>query len=187
MKRPILPLIQVFALGAAVAARGSTTSAPPQAVAAAPCAAAEFRQLDFWVGDWDATWPASPTSPAGKGTNRIEKILDGCVVSENFDGGGGAGGLVGKSYSTYNPRAKQWKQTWVDNQASYMDFVGDFSRPDEKIFAMDSIGRDGKPVKMRMVFFHIAHDSFDWRWEKSTDAGKTWSVQWPIHYTRRKS
>ena len=51
---------------------------------------------------------------------------------------------------------------------------------------MERPGPDGKPVKMRMVFKNIRSDSLDWSWERSTDGGKTWTVQWPIHYTRRK-
>jgi len=182
-KKPRAPFSALLAFLSAFASIAGATAPPPPAPA--PCSGPEWKQLDFWLGEWDAAWPASPGTPAGAATNRIEKILDGCVVSENF-AGGGPGGLVGRSYSTYNPRRKKWQQTWVDNQASYLDFVGDFSNPDEKIFAMEVTGRDGKPVQMRMVFHHIEPDAFDWRWEKSADGGKTWEVQWPIHYTRRK-
>jgi hypothetical protein len=171
----------MLAASASIALAGSAPApAPP------PCSGPEWKQLDFWVGEWDASWPASAGTPAGTATNRIEKILDGCVVSENF-AGSGPGGLVGKSYSTYNPQRKKWQQTWVDNQASYLDFIGDLSKPDEKIFAMDVTGRNGKRLQMRMVFHHITADAFDWRWERSADGGKSWQVQWPIHYTRKKA
>ena len=159
-----------------------TTASPP--APPAPCRTAEARQLDFWVGEWDVSWPASPSSPAGTGTNRIEKILDGCVISENFEAHG-PGALVGKSYSIYDERSKQWRQTWVDNQGSYMDFLGDFSHK-EKIFWRETADAHGKPVRARMVFLNVSPDSFDWRWEKSGDGGKTWQVQWPIHYSRKK-
>jgi hypothetical protein len=177
--------IRSFPLAAAVFAAASASLAFASPPAPAPCSGPEWKALDFWIGEWDASWPASPGTPAGTGTNRIEKILDGCVVSENF-AGSGPGALVGRSYSTWNPQRKLWLQTWVDNQASYLDFVGDLSKPDEKIFAMERPGRDGKPVRLRMVFHHITPDSFDWRWERSTDGGKTWQVQWPIRYTRKK-
>ena len=52
---------------------------------------------------------------------------------------------------------------------------------------MDAIGRNGKAVTLRMVFFHVAADAFDWRWERSADGGKTWTVLWSIHYTRKTS
>ena len=182
---PLSGRIGTLAALAIFAGAASLPAATAAAPAPRPCAGPEWKQLDFWVGEWNATWPASPGSPAGAGTNRIEKILDGCVVSENFADAGPAP-LVGKSYSTFDPKTKKWRQTWVDNQASYLDFVGDFSNPREKIFAMDAIGRDGKPAKLRMVFKNITPSSFDWSWERSSDGGKTWHVQWPIHYTRKK-
>src|ERR1051326_8474286 len=70
---------------AARAANATPSAARP---AASPCSGPEFHELDFWIGEWDAAWPASPGSPAGTGTNRIEKVLDGCVVSENFEASG---------------------------------------------------------------------------------------------------
>ena len=176
---PFPAALVVFLAASASLVRATSPPPPP-----APCSGPEWTGLDFWLGEWEASWPASPGTPAGTGTNRVEKILDGCVVSENF-AGNGPGALVGRSYSTFNPQRKLWRQTWVDNQASYLDFVGDLSKPDEKIFSMDATGRDGKPVRMRMVFHHITADSFDWRWEKSADGGKTWQLQWPIRYTRR--
>ena len=186
---PAGALLAGLALLSAAAARAADGTPPPPAaappVSPPSCSGPEYRELDFWVGDWDATWPAGPASPAGTARNHVEKILDGCVVSENFEAAGPSP-LVGKSYSTFNPKRKTWQQTWVDNQASYLDFVGDLSGPAEKIFAMDSVAPDGRPVKLRMVFKNIASDSFDWSWERSTDGGKSWRVQWPIHYTRRK-
>ncbi|HWC64681.1 MAG TPA: hypothetical protein VG777_01260, partial [Thermoanaerobaculia bacterium] len=81
---------------------------------------------------------------------------------------------------------KTWRQTWVDNESSYLDFTGDFSNPNEKIFTMDVPRPDGKAVKLRMVFKNIGKDAFDWSWERSVDGGKSWEVRWPIHYVRKK-
>ncbi len=130
-------------------------------------------------------WPASPSTPAGTGTNTIKKVLGGCVVQETF-AGGGASPLVGWSFSVYDARRKKWRQTWVDDQGSYLDLAGGV-KDGEATLANERTDPDGKTVIQRMVFFHIAPDSLDWRWESSADAGKTWKVLWPIHYTRRKT
>lgn len=169
------------ALLAALPGLRAAAPTPP----AAPCTSPEYSGLDFWVGTWDATWPAGGGTPAGTATNRIEKILGGCVISENFEAAGPSP-LVGKSYSTFNPRLKKWQQTWVDNQSSYLALDGDFANPEGKIFAMDAVGPDGKARKLRMVFKNVTADAFDWSWERSIDGGKTWQVQWPIHYSRKK-
>jgi len=64
-----------------------------------------FRTLDFWVGEWDVF--------AGEqqvGTNRIEKVLSGCALIENWRG---AGGAEGKSLFYYHPASGAWRQIWV--------------------------------------------------------------------------
>jgi hypothetical protein len=172
------------ALAAFAAAIPALAAPPPAATAAppAPCAAPELHQLDFWVGDWDLTWPAQGQTPAGTGTNHIEKILDGCVIQESF-AANGPRPLVGHSVSAYVPREKGWKQTWVDNQGGYIALIGAFQNG-EMILTQRGLGPDGKPRLARMVFLNIKPDSFDWRWESSSD-GKTWKLNWPIHYQRK--
>ena len=177
MKFPLALLSTLLAFFAA--ARPAAAAPPP-----APCAGAEWRQLDFWLGEWNLTWPATGQNPPGTGTNRITKVLKGCVVQEDFHGGGPEP-LVGMSVSTYSPQLKKWRQTWVDDQGSYLDFTGGPENGGMTL-SMERPGSDGKPVKLRMVFKNIRRDSLDWSWEKSADGGKTWQVQWPIHYVRKK-
>jgi hypothetical protein len=148
-----------------------------------PCAAVEQKQLDFWVGDWDLTWPGQEAGKVDHGTNHIQRVLDSCVVEENFSGEA-AMPLRGKSVSLYDARARKWKQTWVDNSGAYLDFVGEF-KDGQMILARDGMRPDGTAVKQRMVFKNISANEFDWSWEASTDGGKSWKVQWPIHYKRR--
>lgn len=147
------------------------------------CAAAQQKQMDFWVGEWDATWPGQRSGEVGHGTNSITRILDGCVVEENFSGQPPAR-LRGISVSIFDARAGKWKQTWVDNQGAYLDFVGEF-KDGRMILERDTPGRGGAKMMQRMVWKNIAANEFDWSWEASQDGGKTWQVQWPIHYKRK--
>jgi hypothetical protein len=183
-KALLLAIIAALAAPALAAPQQQAAPAPaPAAPPPAPCAAPELHQLDFWVGEWDLTWPAQGSGPAGTGTNRVEKILGGCVIQENF-AGGGPQPLNGHSVSTYSVREKVWKQTWVDDQGGYLDFTGTFQNGEMRL-SRHAVGPDGKPRLMRMVFTNIKPDSFDWRWEASADDGKTWKVNWPIHYKRK--
>ena len=51
------------------------------------CKDSAARQFDFWVGHWRVTEHGKPA-----GENRIERILDGCALLENWTGAqGGAG------------------------------------------------------------------------------------------------
>jgi hypothetical protein len=38
-----------------------------------------------------------------------------------------------------------------------------------------------------MVWKNITPNELDWSWEFSQDGGKSWEVQWPIHYKRKAS
>jgi len=155
------------------------------ATAANPCAAPEQKQLDFWVGEWDLTWPGEKQGEVDRGSNSIRRVLESCVVEENFSGES-AMHLRGKSVSLFDARAGKWKQTWVDNEGGYLDFVGEF-KDGQMILARDALRPDGTKVVQRMVFKNITHNEFDWSWESSKDGGKTWQVQWPIHYKRKNS
>jgi hypothetical protein len=175
-------LALLFTASLSLAQQQTTNTAPsaqPQ-----PCTEPEQKQLEFWVGEWGLTWPGTNPGETGHGTNSIKRIMDGCVVEENFSGGDSMH-LRGMSVSTFDARAGKWKQTWVDNENGYLDFVGEF-KDGQMILGREATRPDGTKVLQRMVFKNITPNELDWSWEGSRDGGKTWNVQWPIHYKRRK-
>jgi hypothetical protein len=62
------------------------TGAAPVAESTKPafCRAPEYRQFDFWVGDWDAFDAENPAVKVAH--NRVDRVLDGCVLLENYEG-----------------------------------------------------------------------------------------------------
>ena len=164
--RTLLPIIGVILSLAVANAQQSPPPIPP-----------ETAQFDFWLGEWDAAW-----GNGLHGVNRISKRWDRVIVEE-FDGKPDMP-LEGHSVSAYDVNAKQWKQTWVDNEGGYLDFSGGFA--DGKMTLGRSFQRDGKTIQQRMVWYDITADAFSWNWERSLDAGKSWEVMWKIAYTRRK-
>lgn len=146
------------------------------------CSIPEASQFDFWIGQWSLTWDDGKGGTA-TGTNVIEKILGSCVISENFEDPGS--GFAGKSYSLFDQKSGSWKQTWVDNAGSYLDFDGRFA-DGTMILARSLKTKDGKEIIQRMVWYNILPNSLDWNWEASTDGGKTWKLNWKIHYDRKK-
>lgn len=135
-------------------------------------------ELDFWLGDWDVRW-----GDEGSGVNHLSRILGGHVIREEFSGGGPRGRLEGLSLSVYDPDRRLWRQTWVDDQGSYLDFVGD--RMDGDFVFRRHAVELGPDSEQRMVFRDIRPDGFRWTWEESPDAGATWVVRWEIAYLRR--
>src|SRR5213080_1106399 len=79
---------------------------------ASGCDAPESHQLDFWVGDWRLTYVEDGKTQMS--TNHVSRILDGCVILEEFQGPPGTP-LVGRSVSTFDRITRRWKQAWVDN------------------------------------------------------------------------
>jgi len=142
-----------------------------------PCSSEEVAQFDFWVGEWNLTW-----ADTGKGSNTIRRVLDDCVVLEQFDSTP-VMALKGWSVSTFDANAGKWKQTWVDNQGGYLDFVGGMEN--DRMVLARSATYQGKEVHQRMVWYDIQHDEFYWNWERSLDGGEEWQVLWKIHYVRK--
>jgi len=173
-----LSLLLLSLFSSVLFSQESTNQAKPN-----PCTIAEQRQFDFWIGEWDLTWPGQKSGEIGHGSNSIKRILDGCVVQESFSAQDQH--LRGTSVSTFDARARKWKQTWVDNEGGYLDFVGEF-KDGQLILQREAIGKDGTKMLQRMVWKNISANELDWSWDASRDGGKTWQVQWPIHY-RRKS
>ena len=134
-------------------------------------------QFDFWLGEWEVHW-----NEDGAGTNRIERVLDGKIIQENFSGSP-TSELRGLSFSAYDPERKLWCQTWVDNSGSYLDFIGTFEAG-KMILSREAVVR-GEACKQRMVWYNIEPDRLDWNWERSDDGGLTWRVLWQIKYTRK--
>jgi hypothetical protein len=135
-------------------------------------------ELDFWLGDWDVAWQG------GHGANRLERILDGRVIHERFEESAedGSGGLVGESWSVFEPDRSLWRQTWVDNQGGYLDLVGE--RVDGWFAFARSAPERGPRARQRMVFRDVRDDTLRWTWEASDDDGRTWTGRWEIDYHR---
>lgn len=140
--------------------------------------------FDFWVGNWEVTWDEGD-GKHGKGTNLIEKTLDGAVIQENFRIlEGNQTGFKGTSLSVYNPQTQIWKQAWADNQGGYFDFTG-ITENDQRIFqTVERELQDGRKIIQRMRFYDIEENSLTWDWESSFDGGENWTLAWRIFYKK---
>ena len=145
--------------------------APPQQPAANPCAAPEFSQFDFWVGNWDVY------GPQGKqvANSLIEKVY-GCGIRENWKPFGRPGG---GSLNIYVPETKQWEQFWIDSGGSRAHFKGGMQGK-----AMVLTGEWGKLT--RMTYTPNADGSVRQLVEQSDDKGKSWATAYDFTYRPHK-
>jgi tetratricopeptide (TPR) repeat protein len=142
-----------------------------------PCETAEFKDFDFWVGEWDVTSAGSPA-----GSSRIQKILNNCVILENYSG---TSGYEGKSFNSYDPKTKQWHQYWIDNSGSSVDFRGKYA-DGQLVYEADSENPDGSKVHRKMTFVKLAEDRVRQFSVQTQDGGKTWNPEYDLLYIRKK-
>jgi hypothetical protein len=136
-----------------------------------------FRQFDFWIGDWDVVNHLG--QPAGQ--SHIERILNSCVLLENWTG---LMGMSGKSFNFIDPQTGQWRQTWVDDKGDAHEYHGELV--DGQIrFQRESRSRDGHRVLHKLTFFQMGPGHVRQLGEHSDDEGATWVVDYDLHYHRK--
>ena len=139
----------------------------------------EYRQFDFWLGEWDVYSPQG----AKAGTSKIDLILGDCVVLENWTGGAGG---EGKSFNKYSPEFKRWEQYWVDAQGSTTFFHGKLEGKNMVYYA-ETPQPDGSILKRRLTFFNLDADKVRQFSQQSKDDGKSWQTEYDLIYIRRNS
>ena len=144
------------------------------------CAAPEFAQLDFWVGDWDVF---STTKGIPRGTSHVSKEMGGCVVWENWTSL--AGGYVGKSYNVWNVNLHRWEQFWVDNGAGTAYFHGGLKDGAMDYWTDDVPQPDGSMLQRHLQFIPMAGGQVRQFCQDSKDGGKTWTVEYDLTYKRQ--
>ncbi|MEO8102348.1 MAG: hypothetical protein ABI790_07470 [Betaproteobacteria bacterium] len=159
---------------AVVPAAPAAPLTPPQV---RPCSAAENRQFDFWIGDWDVTTPDGKTA----GTNLIRPILGGCVLHESWKG---RGNFVGESFNVYDARRKVWHQTWVDGTGGALLLDGMFANGAMTLTDRDMPGKPDRNAINEITWTTNADGSVRQHWRTSADGGKTWQTAFDGKYVR---
>lgn len=148
---------------------------------ATPCRySPEFRQFDFWLGEWNVE-----ANGQLAGTSSVQLILDDCVIFENWTSRGLSQGYSGKSFNVYNSTLKKWEQLWVDNAGGVLKLQGEFKDGELRYFG-ETPQADGTKLQERLTFFKLPEDRVRQLWEQSRDAGKSWQVVFDGIYKRRK-
>ncbi len=164
-----------------IAAAASPPAPPPPPP---PCSAPEYRAMDFWVGDWDLSFDQG-NGRTGHAVNHITRDEFGpCVISEHFEQADIF--YVGTSHSTYDRLRKQWMQTWVDSQGSYLTLAGGPVAGQPWSFELATTEPRGPAGNnFRMIWQDVKPDSLTWRWQQRQTDG-SFTDSWVIHYRRRK-
>ena len=155
------------------------------AIAQRPCSGPEFRQFDFWVGNWEAYGIKGQKA----GDSKISIILDSCVILEEWTSASAQQGLIysGKSFNSYNTATRQWQQTWTDNTGNTTEFLKGTGTPGKIVYYADKVtGPKGKIFMRRLTFTKLSDDKVRQLGERSDDEGKTWTTEYDLEYRRKK-
>jgi hypothetical protein len=142
----------------------------------APCASAEHRQFDFWIGDWEVTGARGQKA----GTNRIERILGGCALYESWTG---AGPSRGHSLNAFDTGDNKWHQTWMDNSGTVLLITGGIVNG-EMVMEGERRLPDGTRQLERITWTPNADGSVRQHWQSSRDAGMRWTTVFDGVYRR---
>jgi|SRR5579875_1832747 len=157
--------LAVLLAGVATISSFCATPAKPPA-----CATPEYRQFDFWIGDWDAFDIDNPQTPVARA--RVERILDGCVLLEDYQA---ASGSHGQSFSIYDASRNVWHQSWVTNRGKLLVIEGALA-PAGMVLSGADRQPDGKERRVRGTWKPVTGGVRETA-VASTDGGKTW-VLW---------
>lgn len=150
-----------------------------------PCNKPEFRQFDFWIGEWEAFG----TNGAKAGESKVSIILDSCVILEEWTSANIQQGLVykGKSFNSYNSATQQWQQTWTDNTGNTTEFLRGEGGNGKIVYYADKVaGPGGKNFMRRLTFTKLDADTVRQFGERSNDGGNTWTTEYDLEYRRKK-
>ncbi len=146
-----------------------------------PCAAAEHRQFDFWIGEWDwfDTRLAGPENGSMYGVTKVEKMNNGCVLVASYSPWSLARSTV---VTHYDRQVRRWWMVWLGADGGREDYEGEFSNGK---LVMTGVPRAGAAL-LRMTWFRGSEGSVRHMGEKSSDGGKTWSPIFDYTYWPRR-
>jgi hypothetical protein len=149
-----------------------------------PCSRPEYRQFDFWIGEWEAF----STNGKKAGDSKISLILDSCIILEEWTSASVQQGLryAGKSFNTYNAATKQWQQTWVDNVGGTNEYMQGKFENKQIIFSSTpfKFSKDTMAIR-KMTFTNLSAAKLRQHGEISKDNGITWSTEYDLEYRRK--
>jgi hypothetical protein len=173
-----LGIIAISAVAlAAMTRRAVDGSAIDQSSKTAPCTAAEYRQFDFWLGDWDA-FENNSGDPVAR--TRVERLLDGCVLREDHQQ---TDGLNGQSFNIYDASRKIWHQSWVTNRGQLLVLEGKMEGDEMVLIGVEQA--EGKHTLVRGTWKPV-NGGVREIGVTSTDGGKSWKPWFDLTFRPHK-
>ena len=149
--------------------------APPQKF---PCEdRQEFRQFDFWLGEWDVHVANGTLA----GTNRIERSQAGCVLVENWVN---TGGIPGMSMNYFDLATKQWVQVWSGAGGTQINIRGGLTADGMLLEGEINYVGNGTSAPFRGLWTPLPDGRVRQFFEQYDEDSESWAPWFEGFYTR---
>ena len=142
------------------------------------CCTDSHQQFDFWVGDWNVY----DVSGQKVGENKVEKLENDCIVSENWKG---TGGSSGRSYNYFNTTDDTWNQVWISSSGNNLVLKGKAS-PNKMVLKSELITNEKGDYYNRITWTKNDDGSVTQLWEILDKEKKPSSVAFEGIYKRKQ-
>lgn len=141
-----------------------------------PCSRPEFRQFDFWIGEWEVADEKGRTA----GRNSITLEQNGCAVIERWVS---AKGGTGFSLNHYDPSSGRWKQHWV-GLGLILEMSGGLQDGSMVLEGELQYLGDSKITRLRGTWTPLPDGRVRQHFVESADDGKTWTDWFDGYYSK---
>ncbi len=143
-----------------------------------PCMYNEkLNEFAFWIGEWNVY-----NIYGNKvGDSKIEKILNECIMLENWTS---ANGRSGKSFNTINSNTGNWEQTWVDDFGTVTEYKKGVYSNGALSFLAEGKDAANKTQYQKLTFFKNDDGTVRQLGESSTDEN-TWTITYDLLYKKK--
>jgi hypothetical protein len=192
-----MKLSPCFAVGLLIGALGCTCPAAPAGAADQTSGASAGRDgrhdFDFNFGVWKThikrilnPLSGSTESLELNGTVTVRKVWGGRAQLEEIEADGPGGHWEGLTFFLYDPKARQWSQTFASSaDGAFSDgLIGSFKDGIGELFARDTF--NGRSILVRGRWSDITPNSHHFEEDYSDDGGTTWHPAFIANLTRER-
>ena len=144
---------------------------------AGTCTTPQHRQFDFWIGEWNVT----DAGGQQLGTSRVERLPNGCAISESWEG---ANGTRGQSTNAWDAGDNQWHQTWRDHDGTVLVLAGGIVNG-EMVMEGERHMPDGTQTLERITWTPNNDGTVRQVWLSSPNRGMRWTSVFDVVYRKR--
>ena len=144
-------------------------------------APAELDDFAFMIGEWEVV-RKSKNADGTYSTNatnaywRASYVLNGTAILDEWKASSSGGEQLGITLRTFDPNEKSWTCMWYDNAfKKWIRYTASRSGENMVMYGQaPKTAYQGEGGDMRITFYEIQKDSFEWKMDWRSDNAEAW-------------